>query len=103
MGDIPFETSPNLSVFSKIWFGPDHNIRHPEIILDSRARARVSVILPMFHQLYEFSFTIHPRLPEASLVADSRGRLWFPLSFWKIALPLKRTLRRRHSNAKGSG
>jgi hypothetical protein len=92
---------PIYPFFRRSGSGPDHNVCHPEIIRDSQARARVSVILPMFHQLQEFPFTIHPRLPGASLVADSRGRLWFPLSFWKIALPLKRTLRRRHRNCQG--
>jgi hypothetical protein len=42
---------PIYPFFRRSGSGPDHNVCRPEITLDSRARARVSVILPMFHQL----------------------------------------------------
>ena len=42
---------PVYPFFRRSGSGPDHNVYHPEIILDSRTRARVSVMLPMFHPL----------------------------------------------------
>jgi len=72
MGDIPFETSPNLSVFSKIWFGS--RSQRPS----SRNHSGLTSSRPRFHHASDVSSAVRAPLYHPSPVARSGSRCRFP-------------------------
>ena len=100
-GDIPFEMSPCLSVFSKIWFGSRSQR------LSSRNHSGLTSSRPRFRHSSDVSSVVRVLLYHPSPVARSGSRCRFPRTALVPSLLLedcssvKRTLRRTHSNAKG--
>jgi hypothetical protein len=72
MGDIPFETSPNLSVFSKIWFGSRSQR------LSSRNHSGLTSSRPRFRHSSDVSSVVRVPLYHPSPVARSGSRCRFP-------------------------